>query len=324
MTRSAYDYAWDILLSNRGDTRTTIRLLELFGHLDSLDRRQFSLLHKLVIGYSIKLDLSSFTSILKDMTHSKINEGDAYGQTALCWAAIRGDIEYTHLLLQNGADPNVVPSKGSTPLQSATESGSYECMELLLRAGAEVDFQGASKMAALHIVVVKHDNVELVRLLLQHGADIDMKAQIGSTPLFFACIHRHRNVARYLVEQNADLHRVYPRGENVLMIAGWANDPELVRMLLEKGADYRLRVRMFGTLLHGAARFCSMEIIEALLEANLEGLDTEDLFEGSTALEMAKQRVDMPPKWIETFRKLVEKIKVATLAAQESVSLDRR
>ena len=165
MPRSAYDYALDMILGNQIDDYTLQGFQRLSNNADVLEDRKFTLLHQIIL----RPNTVNISSILSDMLSSTINDADAYGQTALCWAAIRGDVECTKLLLQHNANPNIIPEKGLTVLQSAAQSGSYACIELLLRAGAEVDFQGAAKMTALQVAVVRYDNVEIVNLLIQYG-----------------------------------------------------------------------------------------------------------------------------------------------------------
>ncbi|KAI9870358.1 MAG: hypothetical protein M1830_004341 [Pleopsidium flavum] len=313
LQRSAYDYAWDMILGNQVDERNIRGLQKLFSDTDALENRQFTLLHKVVLGLN-PVDLST---IVQNMSRSRVNEGDAYGQTALCWAAMRQDVEHTKLLLENGANPNVTPEKGHTALQSAAQSGCYTCIELLLRAGAEVNYQGAAQMTALHIAAAKHDNVGIIRLLLQHGADINLKARLRVSALWFACTHGHLHTTKYLVEHGADVHQLYPSGEGVFHAACWGNNPEIVRFFL-KNVNYCHTTRLFGTPLHGAARFLSIEIVKVLTEARLEGIDTEERFKGYTALEHAQRRKNVPPEWLEAFMDLLRSVNPNTELAETS------
>ena len=293
-----------MILGNQVDERNLHGLQRLFSSTDHLENRQFTLLHKVVLG----LNPVNLSMIIENMSTSRINEGDAYGQSALCWAATRGDTKSASLLLQNGANPNVSPTKGHTALQSAAQSGCSACIELLLGAGAEVDYQGAAKMTALHIAVVRHDDVGIVRQLIQAGAEIDLQADLGASPLLYACIHGHTRVAEYLIEQGADIQQVWPSGEGVLLAACWSNNPEIVRLVLKKGVNYRSTTKAYGTLLHVVARRLGIEFLEVFAEANLEGIDIEDRFQGYTALEHAARRKDMPSGWMEGFQDLLHNI----------------
>lgn len=47
--------------------------------------------------------------------------------------------------------------------------------------------------------------MEIVKLLLRHKAEIDRRCLGGKTPLFVACMNDHKNVAEYLIKQQADI-----------------------------------------------------------------------------------------------------------------------
>src|SRR5678816_4258248 len=87
--------------------------------------------------------------------------------------AVRKHIEVVHLLLAAGADPNVCDDEGDSPLRFCTQEGLLEMARLLLHCGAgkTIDEGGGSTgMNALGFAVTRLD-VEMVRLLLAHGAN---------------------------------------------------------------------------------------------------------------------------------------------------------
>lgn len=311
MPRSAYDKAWNMILGNQVDYDTTQSLRRLFSNTDALEYRQFTILHKVILGLAPIEPLA----IIEAMSRAQINAADAHDQTALCWAAIRGDIENIKILLRHGANPNIAPAKGDNPLQSAARAKSRNCVQLLLDAGADVDFQGVVRMTALHIAAT-NGAVDVAELLLVHGADVDGKSQLGSTPLMFACVHGHYRVTESLIEHGANIHQQYPRGETVLHAACWGNNPDTVQILLRKGIDYRVSPSLIGTLLHGLARFVTIEIVRVLTEARLEGIDVNEKFDGYTAMEYAVQRLNMPPGWVETFKALVDSIETKSIGVE--------
>ncbi len=79
--------------------------------------------------------------------------------------------EVTRLLLDAGADPNVIDSYLKiTPLRWAAERGRVETARVLLEHGARVDLRIATRATSLQ-AAVDAGNQEMVRLLLEHGAD---------------------------------------------------------------------------------------------------------------------------------------------------------
>jgi ankyrin repeat protein len=64
-----------------------------------------------------------------------LNELDELGNSPLHWAVLRGDLDMVELLLEEGADPNVMSSDGFTPKWSAEDFGLTEIEDMLTLYG---------------------------------------------------------------------------------------------------------------------------------------------------------------------------------------------
>jgi uncharacterized protein len=106
---------------------------------------------------------------------SDVNARDRHGETALMWAAAKGHGDLIRQLVAAGADVTLVNDLGETALRWAISSGSVETARVLLEAGCTV--RGTWW---LHIPVEER-NVEMVRLLLDHGADTEERDSDGRT-----------------------------------------------------------------------------------------------------------------------------------------------
>jgi ankyrin repeat protein len=94
------------------------------------------------------------------------------GSSPLHWASYKGYVECAALLLENGADPNVVAiPTGWTPLHDAAYSNSTHVMELLLAAGSNVNATAASGATPL-CFACQEDAANAALLLLQHNATV--------------------------------------------------------------------------------------------------------------------------------------------------------
>lgn len=117
------------------------------------------------------------------------NESVSYGKTALEFATRRGDAICTRLLLEAGArfaPYDDFPSLcGMDEMMQAVASGNEECIRLILEAGGDPYFLGKEKEIAL-LQAVRNDDVELVRKLIQDGADVNVRDIFHHTPLFIA------------------------------------------------------------------------------------------------------------------------------------------
>ena len=106
-------------------------------------------------------------------------------QTPLIIAAVNGDIETTHLLLDHGANIHFVDKWFYTPLHLAAKYGFSALVDLLLGAGANLnavnrDFRSPCMLAALG------DSLPSLQILVNRGADLQLQDVDGSTTLSFA------------------------------------------------------------------------------------------------------------------------------------------
>ena len=101
---------------------------------------------------------------------------------------------------------------------SACENGHVDVARLLLDNGAEVNRAKKDGATPLYIACEK-GHVDAARLLLDKGADMNRAKENGVTPLFIACFNNHVDVARLLLEQGADVDRAKEDGATPLYVA---------------------------------------------------------------------------------------------------------
>ncbi|XP_014049482.1 ankyrin repeat and SOCS box protein 16 isoform X4 [Salmo salar] len=168
-------------------------------------------------------------------------DADPGGSTALHDACIGGHDSCVQLLLSHGADPDLLAEDGSAPLHLCNTAQTFQCAELLVTGGAEVNvLTSETKLMPLH-VVARRGLEEHVKLFLSHGADVSARNREGETPLNAACggAERPAEAGRYL---------------------------RVVQMLLGAGADPCTAGRKHHTPLHNACSNCSPRIAEILLQ----------------------------------------------------------
>jgi ankyrin repeat protein len=115
-------------------------------------------------------------------------ERDATGRTALHYAATTNDRSAAHALIADeDTDLNVADPDGFTPLHFAAKAWSVEVARLLLEAGAEVDpVTNRGETPLYHAVFNSRGRGEMIELLLEHGADPERPNNSGQTPIGFA------------------------------------------------------------------------------------------------------------------------------------------
>jgi len=115
------------------------------------------------------------------------NGRDRVGRSALSVAVMVADPRITALLLDGGADVNAQdPSSGASPLMQAAFGGHLEIVKVLLGAGAEVDRRDNRGATAL-ICAAEQRQAQAVALLLEAGADPNARTHDGRTPLNQGC-----------------------------------------------------------------------------------------------------------------------------------------
>ena len=195
------------------------------------------------------------------------------GLSALHWAIERNaQPEIIELLLDRGADPDPVDSSGNAPLHYAVrDNADRMVIDLLLDRGADVEARNASDTPVLTLAVAAGNDRGMIQALLARGANPNPgKNTNGDTPLSHA-----------------------------VRISAYDGNPDVVRLLLESGADANERYGDNGvTLLHlyyyglfessssSGDAAASPEIVRLLLVHGCDASVTpeDDLFGGSILL----------------------------------------
>jgi ankyrin repeat protein len=208
------------------------------------------------------------------------NAAGADGQTPLMLIARTSNVAAAKLLLDKGAKVNLKEAqREQTALMWAAASSQAPMMRELLSRGAEVDARSATDlmtplvsaepraqprppggMTAM-LFSTREGCMDCVKALVEKGAKVDLPDPEGITPLISAVFNAHFDVAKYLIEKGANIDRWDWWGRSPLYLAvdyntlphgGRPDQPsldetlpiDLVRILLEKGANPNLQLKM--------------------------------------------------------------------------------
>ena len=159
-------------------------------------------------------------------------------------------------------------------LQSAINQRDVERVRQLLAEGAEPN--GPRRFPLLHRSI-KHGALDIVRMLVDAGADIERVDHAGWTPLTRADADERAEIIDFLLDAGADPSALTRHGFAPLHRAVRAGDPTRCSLLLGKGADVNARSADGSTALLLAARTCDTTLSELLLRTLLDHQADPDL-----------------------------------------------
>ncbi len=202
------------------------------------------------------------------------------GQNALMWAAAESNSEAVAVLLKAGANPNVASKAGFTPLVFAAESGDAKSAASLIAAGADVNYEVPRSDNVLLISLLAK-KPEVAKILIAKGASVNGKDPTGTTALHIAAESGDLNTVKLLIAGGADVNAATnpkqgdrmgilqrpPTGQQTpLMMAARANRPDIMRALVDAGANPKLHATDGSTLLMAAASGGHVESVRYAFE----------------------------------------------------------
>jgi len=215
-------------------------------------------------------------------------------------AVCRGTAEQVELWFEKNADRisenggktlfTARDKEGWTAVICAAANSDYKSAELLIKAGAEVNVKDNLGWTPLMYAADVAKGVEMISLLLDNGADQNIRNNDGDTPLIKAVSGNYNPTSRLatirlLVEKGADIHATDPSGRSVLIRAVVNGNAEIVSYLLNKGTKLESVDQEGKTPLMWASTKGNLEIVKLLLA---KGADiTKTSKEGKTALNYA-------------------------------------
>ncbi len=215
-----------------------------------------------------------------------INVQDAYGRTALSFAAQYPKEESIKWLLEHEADKNIPDKKGRLPFHYAAKMGYSNIQEL---APIDIDIQDNKGRTALSSATYR--NVRTVRQLLELGANENIPDKQGNLPLHRAALNVNKECLDMLSDFYKDIDVKGQNGRTALSFATVRedDDPELIELLLQKGAKAHLADKDGNTPLHYIASTPHVNMMRSLIN-NLtkEQIHLKNI-QGKTAYMLAEE-----------------------------------
>ncbi len=183
-----------------------------------------------------------------DMINAEDPQDLLYYVPLLSFAVASGQIELVEFLLKRGA---VVAPYSLQLLSLAAKIGRKDLLELLLNYHTQVVDLGACYFTNTY-------TLDILRFFLEHGASPDRQGENGFPPLVYFCRAdkgEQPEKIKLLLEYHTPVTAIGPKGRTALHYAAAAGFLEVMTILLDHGADYRIRDQQGETPLALARRY---------------------------------------------------------------------
>ena len=217
----------------------------------------------------------------------------------------QGAIRDVKFCLQNGANINGSIARGQfgnyrkqlqTPLHTAVSSRNLEIVKILLQNGADVNTTDEDGFTPLHIAAY-NGNLQMVKILLQNGSGIflDIKDNTnGRSALHVAVYDGNLEIVRVLVEKGANINAKDDDGFSPLHIAVYIENLKMLKILIQSGAHLNAKDKKNKTPLDYARMWNIYDILKYL----------NNLTKGEKSQEKAQEKTqEKAKKKAETFTK---------------------
>lgn len=204
--------------------------------------------------------------------------------------AIRNKDEKLALqLIDLGADINAINGYNDrNVLIEACGEGCIEIVKLILsKKKCDVNCKRGNSTPLIS-AAYNDDNIEIVKLLIEAGANLDLKS-CNESALLIACTYSCNKIATLLIEKGANVNLKPIRGESCLYKAVSRNNVELIRHLIKYGANLEIKNNSpdgyNNTPLIIAAFYGYLKSVNILLEHGAD-VNAKDC-DGTTSLMLA-------------------------------------
>ena len=199
-----------------------------------------------------------------------VNQRDKNGFMGIHWASFHGHYACVVALLsaKDRIEVNAIDNLGGTPLMKASQKGNTPVVKLLLDNGANENMKDHKGQFALHYASDKGHTDCITMLLKSQKTNINESATpLMYTPLHMSVQNNEEEACRCLIELGADVNCIDSSQRTPLMLSCLNGHPDIARLLLDKNAHMDSRDSHRRTALHFACQFGHPDCVELLVQS---------------------------------------------------------
>ena len=204
------------------------------------------------------------------------------------------DIARIKELIDKGADVNKKNQFGTTPLEYACKTGNLEVAKLLIEHGAKINEKIEHNKTVLIDALVENNDYELVKYLLQQGADVNAKDDEGIPTLFYiypsgqSVFNTRLNLIKLLEKYHADINQTDRNGMNLLFRTASSCDLPATQYIIENKHFNTASIdSLFKKNIFDFAH-CDLDIVKYLLSRKPKNPDYSKLYFGAALSDNVK------------------------------------
>ena len=178
-------------------------------------------------------------------------------------AAKFDDVSEVRSLIKAGVTPNTLDPKGNPMLILAVRDKSFKVTDLLLANPAtDVNLTNKSGENALMLAAFDGELALVKSLVLQKKAAVN---KLGWSPIHYAATNGHLEITQFLMANGAQINALSPSETTPLMMSIGSGNDQLIKYLLDNGADLRMRNHEGYTAIDVAQLFGKDDIRDGLM-----------------------------------------------------------
>lgn len=220
-----------------------------------------------------------------------LNRQNAMGWTPLLIAAHKGHMELVNSLLTNHSRVDVFDNDGRSALHLAAERGYQSVCDALLSHKAFINSKSRVGRTALHLAAL-NGYANLVKFLVKdHNAVVDILTLKKQTPLHLAASSGQLEVCKLLLDLGANIDATDDQGQKPVHGASQNNHSEVAKLFLEQNPNMVMSTTKDGnTCAHIAGAQGSVTVIEELMKFDRQGvISARNKLTDATALQIAAE-----------------------------------